>query len=301
MVSRTYQLFMIAREFQRGPMLGPAIAAYGFAVFLLLLLRLPETWRHNPLGPQPTLNLFAALALFRHMAMTLTVTFVGVTFGCYFLSSTTLSRTFSVQYGLGPAAVGLSYVAPAVGSLVGSRFGGWYSDYVVRKWKEVNKGEAPPEARFASVWVGCAVVPVGFLAYGWLVQKDTHFAWPLVAQFAIGFAMCTVFVSIGAYLVDSIKARPASATGKPLSTIFLHSTNASTSYFYSTGPHLSACQSLLRGLGSGTGALVAAQAETLSEGVLYSIVAGITAVSVGMLVVTARYGEKWRSAASVTV
>lgn len=145
----------------------------------MFLFFLPETWRREPHAPRLLPNPLATLALLRHTAITLAVTFVGVTYGCYFLSSTGISRTFALQYGFSPLAIGLCYFVPAAGCLLGSRAGGWYSDFVLRR----DSAVLVPEARLASVWVGCAFIPIGFVVYGWCLQEETGPEWPLVAQF----------------------------------------------------------------------------------------------------------------------
>lgn len=102
-----------------------------------------------------------------------------------YLSNTTFTRTYTLQYGLGAGQVGLCYLAQAIGSMLGGIIGGTYSDRVYKTKVAKNGGVGWPEMRMGGVfmWVGVVVMALALAAYGWAVQENAHWAWGLLCQF----------------------------------------------------------------------------------------------------------------------
>lgn len=103
----------------------------------------------------------------------------------FYLINTTFTRTYTLQYGLNSGIVGLCYFPQAVGAMSGGIFGGRYSDKLYRTRVAKANGESWPEQRLGGwvMWTSIVVEGVAFIAYGWCVKMNVHFAWGLVCQF----------------------------------------------------------------------------------------------------------------------
>jgi MFS family permease len=103
----------------------------------------------------------------------------------FYLINTTFTRTYTIQYGLSSGFVGICYIPQAVGAMLGGIFGGRYSDNLYRRRVAEAGGESWPEMRLGGVlmWIAVLIQGIAFIAYGWCITKDVHFAWGLVCQF----------------------------------------------------------------------------------------------------------------------
>ncbi|KAF1802737.1 major facilitator superfamily domain-containing protein [Mucor lusitanicus] len=200
-----------------GPLLGPAIgpiiggylnqglgwrstfwflSIFVFLTWLGIVFFLPETWRASP-PAAPHLdkdieaqrpkeqeaakkrtrfvNPIGALKLLRYPNIALAVTFVGI-------------LSYTLQYGFDSGLVGVCYLPSAAGSMVGGIMGGRMSDITYRrnieKAKE-NDQEVHPEMRLGGFlfYASMALQLVSFVAYGWCLEENVHFAYGLVCQF----------------------------------------------------------------------------------------------------------------------
>lgn len=166
-----------------------------FVVWVFILVFLPETWRPAPTlpgAPAPSkkeklkqMNPLRIFEFYLYPNIALSIVFVGVVFMMFYFVNTTFTRTYTIQYGLDSGTVGLCYLPLAVGGMVGSQVGGRYADKTYNKRVAASNGNVYPEMRLSLELVGSAVFIqiVGFLMYGWCVQKNVHFAAGLVAQF----------------------------------------------------------------------------------------------------------------------
>lgn len=166
-----------------------------FVVWVFILVFLPETWRPAPVLPDSPpmtkkeklklLNPLRSLMFFKYPNIALSILFVGVIFMMFYFVNTTFTRTYTLQYGFDSGTVGLCYLPLACGGIVGSQIGGRIADSTYNKRMAAANGNVYPEMRLNLVLVGSAVFTqiVGFLLYGWSVQKNVHFSAGLVAQF----------------------------------------------------------------------------------------------------------------------
>lgn len=104
-----------------------------------------------------------------------------------------------------PLYSGLFYLAPGMGYLTGSLYGGKWADRYVRKYM-VTRGERVPEDRLRSTYASFGfVLPVSVLIYGWSIEKEKGgVALPVLALFFSGTAQTFCFPSINAYSVDCL-------------------------------------------------------------------------------------------------
>lgn len=104
-----------------------------------------------------------------------------------------------------PLYSGLFYLAPGMGYLVGSIFGGKWADRYVKKYIKL-RGKRIPEDRLRSTYASFGIVlPASVLVYGWSLQKKKGgIALPVIALFFNGMAQTFCFPSINAYSVDCL-------------------------------------------------------------------------------------------------
>lgn len=115
-----------------------------------------------------------------------------------------------------PLQSGLFYLAPGVGTIVGTFGGGRWADYVVTSWIAKRGGQSQhrvPEDRLRSclVFLG-AVLPGSMLVYGWSVARAAGgVALPVVFMFVQGVAVSFCFPSLNAYCLDAVPGKSAEA------------------------------------------------------------------------------------------
>lgn len=141
---------------------------------------------------------------------------------------------------------------------MGSSLGGRWSDYIFVHSAEKHGGELEPEGRFGtSTWVGAIMYPLGILVYGWTVEKGLFVIVPEVGTFFLGLGMMIVFTTVTTYLIDAVPGRSSSAV---------------------------AINTLIRNVLACVGAIIGQPLiEALGNGVLFSILAGISLASSGCI------------------
>lgn len=102
------------------------------------------------------------------------------------------------------------YLAPGVGYVVGSLFGGRWADRTVKKWID-KRGERVPEDRLrSSLPFMIIVIPGCMLIYGWSVEtRRGGLALPVVAMFFQGVAQLFCFPSVNVYCIEVIQGKSA--------------------------------------------------------------------------------------------
>ena len=217
-------------------------------------------------------NPVGALKLLLYPNIALSVTFVGVLFFVLYLNSTNFTRTYTVQYGFSSGIVGICYLPSAAGSMIGGIVGGRLSDrtYIKRvaKAKAMDQ-EIYPEMRLGGplFYASILLQLLGFVAYGWCIEKNVHFAYGLVTQFFIGVALMIPNVTLSAYMVDCFRKKGASVT---------------------------ACNNFARYLMAGIGSLIASDIlRALGSGILFTLCGCFLLVASVNLVIIKMYTKKW--------
>src|ERR1700760_848563 len=71
-----------------------------------------------------------------------------------------------------PLQSGLFYIAPGLGYLLGTFFGGRYADRTVKRWIR-KRGHRVPEDRLHSCLLSMGVIiPACMIIYGWSIEKE---------------------------------------------------------------------------------------------------------------------------------
>ncbi|PVH15163.1 uncharacterized protein CXQ87_003000 [Candidozyma duobushaemuli] len=104
-----------------------------------------------------------------------------------------------------PLYSGLFYLAPGVGYLIGSFFGGRLADSTVKKWIK-KRGRRVPEDRLRQMVMSLTFYYPGcILIYGWTVDKAVGgMAVPIIFMFLSGLAQTIAFPASNTYCVDSV-------------------------------------------------------------------------------------------------
>ncbi|KAF5362918.1 hypothetical protein D9758_007097 [Tetrapyrgos nigripes] len=189
----------------------------------------------------------------------------GILFAFSFLIMYTTSRTLGTFYHYEPLSIGLVLVCYGVGNVFGSFLGGRWSDYQMARLTKQNGGKKSPEMRLQGTLLGLFMMPLCIVAYGWIIQQRLHIAAVCVILLACGFFVIFVYTSTLAYLVDSNVGR--SSTAIALNSAF-----------------------------RGTFAFIVTE-DDLGDGWMYTIMAGLVAISGLLIVLVMCKGAEWRVSA----
>ncbi|KAK7533985.1 major facilitator superfamily domain-containing protein [Phyllosticta citribraziliensis] len=110
-----------------------------------------------------------------------------------------------------PAQVGLFYLAPGFGYVLGTFGGGRWADRTVRVWIKKRGGQRVPEDRLRSSlpFMGI-VIPACIVVYGWTIEKRVGgIALPVIVMFIQGVAQLFCFPSLNTYCLDVFQSRSA--------------------------------------------------------------------------------------------
>jgi len=217
----------------------------------------------NPLGPM--------VHVLRRLNNVTILVASGLLFAFNYSITYTASRTLANEYHYDALKIGLVLLAYGIGCLFGSVLGGRYSDYIFKKVKAKHGGKSYPEMRLQSTMLPMLFFPPSVVAYGWVCEEHVHIAAVCVMLFLAGFFQISIYSSTLAYIVDSNVGRSSSAV-------------ASNSFF--------------RGLFAFIATEIAVPLQdSIGDGGLYSMWAGLMLVSELMLLLVWWKGGKWREAA----
>ena len=209
------------------------ITIYALVMVLMILLLLPETLaprgrdESTPLTPELSrvsttqsaklqtkkvlswikrylIDPFKVLALLRFPPVLITVMIAAIAFGALFVMNIATQQGFSSSpYRFNELTIGLVYIAPGTGYVIGSVFGGRWIDQIMKRearkagrYDDRGKLIYLPEDRMKeNAWVANTVYPLSLLWFGWSLYHGLHFMVPLSAIFLFGASSMLHFVS----------------------------------------------------------------------------------------------------------
>ncbi|KZO96065.1 vacuolar DHA amino acid exporter [Calocera viscosa TUFC12733] len=196
----------------------------------------------------------------------------GLLFAFAYSTSYTAAVTFArPPYGYGSFEVGLVLLSFGLGNVLGSILGGRWSDRTLAMLKAQAGGVSAPEMRLQSIHIIMPLLPLSTLAYASTVQENVHISGPVICLFFSGFATMWIYASTLAYLVDANVGRSSTAVA-------------------------------VNGSFRGCFGFIAAQVaiplqDAIGDGGLYSLWAGLTTLSIALMLATERWGGRWRERA----
>lgn len=192
----------------------------------------------------------------------------------------------------------------------GSILGGRWSDHVLSKLKAKNGGRGNPEVRISpplpvmirrliffqmrleSTKVAMIFLPLSCVAYGWLCEKKIHIAAVCASLFLAGFfTMCASLCRISCFFFF-IDTRKHSWIYSSTLAYIVDANNGRSSAAMATN-------SAFRGLFGFIAAEVAAPLQnSIGDGGLYTLWAGLLFVSELLVLLVILKGKKWREHAA---
>ncbi|KAK4689297.1 hypothetical protein P7C73_g807, partial [Tremellales sp. Uapishka_1] len=239
------------------------------------------------LSPRDVNPLPQMASIFKKLPNSVILFCSGLLFSAQYTISYTASLTLArAPYNYDALLIGVVLLAFGVGNILGSVLGGRYSDFVLRKLKKANGGVSYPEMRLKSTTFGMPFLIASFLAYAWCADYKTNIAGLVVPLFFAGFFLMTVYSSTLAYLVDSNPVSGLVQIGTAINAYTLHQGRSSSAV---------ACNSFCRGATACVMSQVAVPIQNaIGDGGLYTMFAGIIALSCSGVIMIIFKGQKWR-------
>lgn len=205
-----------------------AAVVYGGLVWLLMVFLLPETSARPPpetqtpaagatdgSDTQETLEkpqLLAAKKAFQILVepfkvvgylrlppLFLTCYYASITFASSYILNLVIQRAFSRRpYFFNAIDLGLLYIPSALGSIVASAIGGWWTDYVMKRQATAAKrydefghlNFRPADRMCENAWIPAFIFPASLLVFGWTVYAGVFWAVPVSSTAQPNWGTC---------------------------------------------------------------------------------------------------------------
>ena len=202
----------------------------------------------------------------------------GILYASWTMALTTFSTALADRYGYSIPHVGLCYLAPGMGALIGALVSGRILNYVYKQKKEkyeediknLPKEEVKPfniyKTRLHVCLIPSLISCASYVVFGWCIQYKVNIAPALIAGFIFSFCVVSVIAAIMTLLVD----------------LFPNQSSAGIS-----------CVNLMRCLlaAAGVGALQS-MVDAMGEGGCYTLMAGFSLVGTIILYFIVEYESK---------
>ncbi|KAK9369012.1 major facilitator superfamily domain-containing protein [Lipomyces kononenkoae] len=146
------------------------------------------------------------LVLFTYPAILFSTLLYALSVVWLIVMSESVSEVFRQRpYDMSSTTVGLLYVSPFVGGILGTALAGRFSDMIVRVMTKLNNGMYEPEFRLVMV-IGVAIsVAIGLMGFGWSAYDGDIWVVPTVFFGIISFGCCLGSTTAISFAVDSYK------------------------------------------------------------------------------------------------
>ncbi|KAK4033754.1 hypothetical protein C8A01DRAFT_49733 [Parachaetomium inaequale] len=227
------------------------LSIYGAVMLLMLLFCLPETLAKPPTPPpttsnEPTNTLqrvsttqslkhhtlttaallkrllvdpLSVLLHLRHPPVFITVYSASTAFFALFVLNISIQSTFSSPpYSFAPIPLGACYLAPSLGYILASTFGGRWIDHIMaREARRAGRFDAhgklvylPEDRARENMWIAAVLYPSAMVWYGWAAERGVQFMVPSVANFWFGVGSMLVFGVTTTMLTEFMPRRSSS-------------------------------------------------------------------------------------------
>lgn len=147
-------------------------------------------------------------------------------------NATTSTILSSPPYNFSAATVGLSYVAPLIGTLIAGVVTGPFADWTTLKLARRSRGLREPEQRLWGLLIYCVLMPAGLLIWGLGAAHSLHWAVLLFGGLLLGYCNVAGGSYAIAYNVDCFRE----IAGESLVSMILCRNTMSFAFNYAITP-----------------------------------------------------------------
>lgn len=138
------------------------------------------------------------------------VLFGSLTYACAVVWLIVISETISEifrnpPYGYNQQTVGLFYISPFVGGILGSLSCGLISDRLSRYMVSKNKGVYEPEFRLLMIFPSTIFIVIGLMGYGWSSTEQDPWIAPVLFFGSLAYGSSMASTTAITFAVDSYK------------------------------------------------------------------------------------------------
>ncbi|KAF0524903.1 MFS general substrate transporter [Gigaspora margarita] len=187
------------------------LAIFGGVILFLILFFLPETFNATFLNSNPNLrfNPLSPLKLLKYPNITIIIIYICISTLFMHIQNISIPVNYSSRYNFTTLEIGLFFIAPSLGYMLGSLIGGKYSDFLAQKFLSTSDNYCP-EVRIKAAWFGSLLLPIAIFIYGWLLEINFNVYVLGIILFLCSFGMLSTFNTLSTYLVDSCPGLGAS-------------------------------------------------------------------------------------------
>jgi len=109
------------------------------------------------------------------------------------------------SYNFTPLQVGLVYISPFVGGILGTAVAGKISDFVVRFMARKNDGVYEPEYRLVMAIPIALSTTIGLMGFGWSAHEKDNWIVPTIFFGVISFGCSLASTTAVTFVVDSYR------------------------------------------------------------------------------------------------
>ncbi|KAH8690494.1 putative bicyclomycin resistance protein [Talaromyces proteolyticus] len=164
-------------------------------------------------GPSPPkVTLLTYWRLFKYPPIGIVSFNTAIIYSSYFCIVVQLPTALEKTYHWTTTESGVGFVAVGVAMVIGSMFGGRFSDWRrARLVAAVGEKQVAPETRLVDQVWGVLLCVGGLVMFGWFVDRSIHPAATLISTFLTGFGMSWIFVTTNAFLTECVVQQAAGA------------------------------------------------------------------------------------------
>lgn len=202
----------------------------------------PPSSDSSPPTKRKFINPLASLILFRYPNLSIILSYISLFLSLIYIQAALIPREFNRIYHLSSSHTGLLFLSSAAGYMLGSVLGGRYSDYIIRDAKrtalialqkktenqkendnmegvvvikdeiiEISKEDdiinlslikIEPERRIHGTWLGAIIIPICYLAYGWLLEYKVPIVFPIIVMFFGNIFFSCIFFFLLEKVID---------------------------------------------------------------------------------------------------
>ncbi|KAI9270481.1 major facilitator superfamily domain-containing protein [Phascolomyces articulosus] len=225
-------------------------------------------------GRAMVINPFKSLKLLKYLNLLLTSFYVAISMGTNYATNTSFTWAYSKIYHFDSITVGLCFIAGGVGYCLGAYVAGVLSDRIyqkqIRQAKETGQ-DIYPEMRLSIPVLGIGVIFMcgGYISYGWCIDKNAHFTSGMISQLFAQFGLMLWVCFLTVY---------------------------ATQCFPGHGTSVQACfQFVKHSIMTVALMTVIDLQNALGYGILYSIIAGVLAVTSNFVFYIKKNKKKWKN------